>query len=102
MADGSASPTLSGVIGDFGMTEVTAVPGTGDDLYPSTEIFQLRFDDEEDGWDSGEGSDKWDDEDEEWEEEEEDDDDWDDDDDDDWDDDEDEWEDGDDEGDEDF
>jgi hypothetical protein len=63
------------------MAEVTAVPGTFDDLDLSEDLFQLRFEEEEDGWDSGD-DDKW----------EEDEEDWDDDEDDDWDEDEDEWE----------
>ena len=62
------------------MAEVKAVPGTEDELGPSTELFQLRFEEEEEEWDSGNGE-KWEEDDEEWEDEDEDE----------WDEDEDEW-----------
>jgi hypothetical protein len=77
--------------GDLGMAEVTAVPGTNDLLDLAEERFLSRFEEEEEGWGSGEEA-GWEEEEEEWEEEE--DDDWDDDDDDEdeWEEDEDEWE----------
>jgi hypothetical protein len=69
------------------MAELMVVPGTDEPGFP--ELFQTRFEEEEE-WESGEGGDSWGDdeweeeEDEEWDEDDDDDDDWEEEEEDDW------------------